>query len=389
MNPMPIAPADIRVALFSGNYNYCVDGVTLVLNRLVEHLLSRGVKVRVFAPTAKVPAMKHAGKLTSVPSVPFPLNTSYRLAWGIPARVQKQIDKFDPNIVHIASPEGLGFAALRMARRKRIPAVTTYHTHFGSYLPYFGLGFLEPFLWKLARRFYNRTRETYVPSTSMRELLRSKGIICPMKVWEHGVDVDKFNPAKRSLEWRRAHGVQDHEFLVGFVGRLVWEKAIGVFADMVERLQSSGRPLRFAMIGSGLAFPAMQARLKNAILPGYMPHDTLAAAFASLDAFVNPSLSETFGCVTLEAMASGVPAIAADATGSRDIITHGVDGFLCEPNNVDDFAKRVLQLVDDVAMRESIRAAGLRHASNSTWERVLDHMIEHYIEIVSDDGGAK
>ena len=113
---MPIDPAKLRVALFSGNYNYCADGVALVLNRLVAYLLTRGVRVEVFAPTSRTPALQHAGTLVSVPSVTFPLNSNYRVAWGIPKRTRRRIRDFQPHLFHLASPDALGFAALRFAR---------------------------------------------------------------------------------------------------------------------------------------------------------------------------------------------------------------------------------------------------------------------------------
>jgi glycosyltransferase involved in cell wall biosynthesis len=380
---MPIDPAKLRVAVFSGNYNYCADGVALVLNRLVAYLLTRGVQVEVFAPTSKTPALQHAGTLISVPSVTFPLNSNYRVAWGIPKRVRRRIKDFAPHLFHLASPDALGFAALRTARRLGIPAVATYHTHFGEYMKYFGLGFLEPLTWRVMRRFYNRTCETYVPSPSMRDLLRGKGFTCPMEVWEHGVDTAKFNPARRSLAWRRSHGIQDNDILVGFVGRVVWEKAVAVWGDVIQKLEQSGRSIKSVMIGSGPALESMKSRLKNTLFPGYMPHETLATAFASMDVFLYPSVSETFGCVTLEAMASGVPPVAANATGSRDIITDGIDGFLCAPGNVDDLANQVLHLADESALRERLRNAGVQHAAGCTWEKVLGEMVEHYQKIVS------
>ena len=164
---------------------------------------------------------------------------------------------------------------------------------------------------------------------------------------------------------------------------MVWEKAVATWGDVIERLEKSGRPIRGVMIGSGPALAPMRDRLKNTLFPGYMPHDTLATAFASMDVFLYPSLSETFGCVTLEAMASGVPPVAADATGSRDIIKHDVDGFLCKPGDSEDFAVRVLQLVDDSSLRSRLRDAGLRHAEKSSWETVLEQMVQHYQEIVA------
>jgi phosphatidylinositol alpha 1,6-mannosyltransferase len=381
---MPIDPAALRVALFTGNYNYCADGVALVLNRLVAHLEKSGMAVRVIAPTKKTPAFAHTGTLISVPSITFPLNPNYRVAWGMPRRMRKFLADWRPDIVHLASPDALGFAALRWARRHHIPAVATYHTHYGGYMKYFGLGFLEPITWKVMRQFYNRTTETYVPSASMREVLRAHGLNCRMKIWPHGVDTDIFRPERRSMEWRRSHGIQDHEILVGYVGRLVWEKAVDIWADVIQRVEQSGRPIRSLMIGDGPVAPILKRRLPRTLFPGYLPHDQLGTALASMDIFLYPSLSETFGCVTLEAMACGVPPVAADATGSRDLILHGQTGFLCTPNRVEEMAQRVLDLVDDASQRLAIGQQAAIYAQNCTWERVLRQMIGYYQEILEN-----
>jgi glycosyltransferase involved in cell wall biosynthesis len=378
---MVLDPTELRVALFTGNYNYCADGVALVLNRLVAHLEKRGVLVRVVAPTKRTPAFPHVGTILSVPSLPFPLNSNYRVAWGIPRSVRQFLQAWQPHIVHIASPDGLGFAALRWAKRHRIPAVATYHTHYGGYMKYFGLGFLEPLTWKVMRRFYNRSTETYVPSASMREVLASHGFTCPMRVWEHGVDTHRFRPELRSLTWRRSQGIDDHELLVGYVGRIVWEKAVDVWADIILKLEESGRPIRSIMIGDGPAATILKRRLPRTIFTGYLPHDLLGQAVASMDVFLYPSLSETFGCVTLEALACGVPAIAADATGSRDLIRPGETGFLCPPNRVDAFAHRILELADDPELRQRMGRAAASYARHYTWDRVLEEMLQNYLRI--------
>jgi glycosyltransferase involved in cell wall biosynthesis len=378
---MALAPADLRVAVISGNYNYCADGVALVLNRLVAHLLEQGVRVKVFAPTKKKPVLQHAGELISVPSLSFLLNPNYRLAWGLPSRIRQQIAEFRPHVIHCATPDLLGFAALRLARRLKVPAVATYHTHFATYLHYFGLGLMEPLCWRVMRRFYNQTRETFVPSASMREVLQKHGVSCPLTVWEHGVDAERFSPQRRSLEWRRAQGIRDEEILVGFVGRVGWEKNVALWGDVVQRLDQCGRPIRSIMIGDGPARPAMQTRLKNTLFPGYMGHDALPAAFASFDVFLNPSTTETFGCVTLEAMACGVPPVVADATGSRDIVTHEVNGFICRPGDPGDFAQRVMQLADNPSLRQRLCDASTQHAAGCTWDHVMQQMVEHYLRI--------
>ena len=204
--PKPGRPK--RVALFTGAYNHIADGVSLTLNRLVRHLeTEENVEVLVFAPTVDDPPVDHAGTLVPVPSISAPGRGEYRLSLGITPSVRRQLEDFSPDLFHIATPDILGYHALRTARAWGVPVVATYHTHFASYLRYYHLSWLEPLLWAYLRHFYRQCVHTYVPSTAMAEILREHGITDGLHLWQRGVELDRFTPKRRSDAWRREHGL--------------------------------------------------------------------------------------------------------------------------------------------------------------------------------------
>ncbi len=373
----------LKVALVTGNYNYAIDGVALTMNRLVAFLERSGVPVRVFAPTARRALFPHEGTLVSVPSIQIPRNP-YRLALGLPPSIRRDLRAFDPSVVHLCTPDLLGFATLRWARLRHIPVVTTYHTHFSSYLKYYHLGFLEPIVWQLKRWFYGRCAQVYVAAASMADELRRHGVRANFVDAPFGVDTDHFHPRRRSLAWRRSLGIADHEVVVCFVGRIVWEKGLNIFADVLNQLKAEGLALRTLVVGDGPARPGLEAMLPDAIYTGYLTDDMLAMAFASADIFFNPSASETFGCVTVEALASGLSAVVANATGSRDIVRSGVDGIVCPPEDRQAFAGAVRGLIENAATRSHFQQAALRRALDYQWDIVLGQMIENYKLVVND-----
>lgn len=379
-------PADVRprrIALFTGAYNHIADGVSLTLNRLVAFLEEADTEVLVFAPTVSDPPVDHAGTLVPIPSIPFPGRSEYRISLGLPAAARQRLADFQPTLIHIATPDLLGFRALKIAQRWDVPAVASYHTHFSSYLKYYGFGALESAMWKYLANFYEQCEHIYVPSPSMAEVLRDHGITDGLRLWSRGVDTTRFSPALRSLEWRRAHGVGDDEVLVSFIGRLVWEKGLRVYADVIDGLQQRGIPHRSMIVGDGPAFDELKERLPETLFAGYLRGPALSRAYASSDVFLFPSDTETFGNVTLEAMASGLPTVCADATGSRTLVEHGETGLLASPGNADEFLEAVRQLVEDASERRRMGIGALRRARQFEWHTILSRMVGFYDEVVN------
>lgn len=381
-------PNELRVALFSGNYNYVRDGANQALNLLVRYLLDHGVQVRVYSPTTDTPAFPPAGDLVSVPSWPVPGGRDeYKFAKGIKA-VLPDLEAFAPNIVHISAPEILCHQAVTWARKNNIATVASIHTRFETYPAYYKIGFVTPLLIKLLTRLYNRVDTLLMTGRGMAELLRSWGVKPPMRTWSRGVNHDRFNPGRRSLEWRRSLGIADDEVAVTFLGRLVLEKGLDIFAEVVAELKRRGVKHRVLVIGKGPAQDWFAERVPEAVFAGFQAGDDLGRAVASMDVFFNPSLTESFGNVTLEAMAAGVPVVAANAVGPAGMVEENVSGVLVEPGKgaVGRYADAIQHYCEDHAARKAAGEAGHRIASAYVWDAINQKVIDAYIETIERRG---
>ena len=366
----------LRVALVTSSYNYIADGVALTLNRLVGYLERQGVEVLVFAPTARAPAFAHQGTVKTVPSIPLPGRPEYRLALGMAGYAKRQLLDFGPDIIHIAVPDLLGQAALALAQKHGIPAVASYHTRYETYLKhYWYLAGLESFLTRRLRRFYGACREVYVPSDSMREALLADGLRDNFKPWPRGIDTARFTPDKRSQDWRERHGIGADELVILHVSRLVREKRLDTLTAALSRLAV---PHRAVIVGDGPDRDFVARKLPHAIFTGSQHGEALATAYASSDIFVFPSDSESFGNVTLEAMASGLPAVCADATGSRSLVVPGETGFLAPADDAEAFARHITALVRGEALRRRMGEAARLRALSFSWEETLARMLGYY-----------
>ena len=370
--------ASLRIALFTGNYVHIEDGVSRTLGRLVGYLVDQGHEVLIVGPTVDDPPMAQPGEFLAVPSVAAPGRPEYRVSTGFPRAQREAVEAFRPDIVHIATPDVLGHRALRWAERHGLPVVSTYHTHFASYLDYYKLGAAEGALWWALRRFYNRCREVYAPTPTMAQALTSNGVTSTVRLWPRGIELDRFSPEFRSEAWRAGHGFDPDDVVVTFVSRLVKEKGVDVFADAVRRVQADGRPARALVVGDGPERQAFESWLPDGVFLGHTSGATLSAAYASSDVFLFPSETETFGNVTLEAQASGLAVIAADAAGSRDLVADGETGRLCPARDTDAFTRALRDLCDDAGERRRLGANAREAAAAYDWDAVLGRMVTYY-----------
>lgn len=374
--------SDLRIALFSGNYNMTVDGANKALNRLVGYLLSQGAAVRVYSPTIANPDFEPTGDLVSVPSVAIPNRPEYRIPLTFSSRVREDITQFAPNIIHISSPDRVARQAAAWARRRRIPVACSVHTRFETYFRYYNLSFLEPVMVAWLRKLYRRCDALIAPSESFAQVLRQQRMNYDIGIWTRGVERDVFNPERRDMTWRRSWGIADEKPAIAFLGRLVMEKGLDVFADAIDQLGRRGVPHDVVVIGEGPAGEWFESRLPRAKFVGFQGGEDLARALASCDMLFNPSVTETFGNVTLEAMACGLPVVAARATGSASIVKHGQTGYLVSPGEITSFADDLERYCRDPALRAAHGAAALQESATYQWDAINQTVADTYVRLI-------
>jgi len=381
---------DLRIALFSGNYNYTRDGANQALNRLVGSLLDLGAQVRVYSPTVAEPAFEPTGDLVGTRSIGMPFGRGeYRIPIGLGRKVRRDLEKLAPNIVHLSSPDPSGHAALRWAQDHDIPVLASVHTRFETYPRYYNMAFLEPIIVKMLRRFYNRCDALVAPSQSMIDELLSMDMHDDIGLWSRGVDRTVFASEKRDLDWRRSLGLADDDVAIVFLGRLVMEKGLDVFAETIVQLRKRQVPHKALVIGDGPARGWFEEALPGGIFAGFKTGADLGSALASGDVFFNPSITETFGNVTLEAMACGLPVVAAGATGAASLVVQGETGQLVPPGantaeTAERFAEAIAPYCTDNSLRTAHGEAGEARSLEYGWEAINRVVADTYVRLIED-----
>ncbi|HTI31852.1 MAG TPA: glycosyltransferase family 1 protein [Sphingomonas sp.] len=365
----------MRIALFTGNYNYVREGANQALNRLVGYLEDHDHDVRVYSPVTDTPAFEPVGTLIPVPSVKLPVRSEFRLALGLPRTIRRDLKAFMPQIVHIATPDILGTRAQTWARRHRVPNVVSLHTLFETYLAYYHLGWLRPVVEAHLHRFYRRADHVLAPTPAIvaeMKALRGDG---RASVWSRGIDRILWNPSRRDADWRRAQGIRDDETVILFFGRLVLEKGIDIYLQVIAELARRGVKVRAMAVGEG---PARDRFPAEAILTGHLDGIDLARAVASADVMLSTSISESFGNVTLEAMASRLAIVSADVASARGLLEEGVSGLFCPPKDIKAYADAIELLVRRPGKRMMLATAAREASAAFTWQAASRAVVDAY-----------
>ncbi len=352
----------MRIALITDTYTPQVNGVTTVCHRIVRVLTDAGHAVAVVAPAYPGrPPGEHAHELR-VPSVPFPLYPSIRLSRPLSPPVFDFLDRFQPDVVHVAVEGPLGIVGRRYALRRGVPLMTSYHTQFPQYVRHYHAGFLAPAVWRWLLWFHHPARLIQTPGEAVQRELVHRGL-AQATVWGRGVDAGHFQPARRDAGWRRWLGGGDNTAVVLHVGRLAPEKNLDVLtASWNLAYRELGTCATFAVAGEGPSGERVMRQIPFARRLGFLERSSLATLYASADLCVLPSATETCGLVALEAMAAGLPVIAADAGGLRESVRHGDNGLLASPRDPAAFAAAIAALVRDPERRCAMSVAA-RHTA--------------------------
>ena len=367
----------MRIALFTETFIPKIDGIVTTLCETVRHLKCLGHEVLVFAPDGGFTEFEQS-RIIGMKGRAFALYPELRLS--LPrASMRAQIREFQPDLLHVADPALLGIAALYYAGGAnggalRLPLVVSYHTDLPAYLHYYGLGFVEPHIWRIMRVRHNRATLNLCTSEAMMEQLRQHGIE-RVALWPGGVDTARFHPDRRSeaMRSRLTEGHPESPLLV-YVGRLSAEKSIERLKPMLEALPG----VRLALIGDGPHHKALIQHFAGlpVYMAGFLRGEELAAAYASSDVFVMPSQTETLGLVVLEAMSSGLPVVGARAGGIPEMIEDGVSGCLFDTEA--EAIESIRSYLDFPEKRQTAGVAARTQASEHSWKAATIQLIEHY-----------
>jgi phosphatidylinositol alpha 1,6-mannosyltransferase len=377
------AEPKLRIALFSGNYNYMREGANQALNHLVSYLETRGHQVRVYSPVTDTPAFEPAGTLVPVPSVTAPFRKEFQIALGMPAVTRRDLEAFAPQLIHVSTPDLLDLRAQTFAKKHRIPLVASLHTRFETYLDYYGLGWLRPVLVAHLNRFYRRADCVLAPTPALIEHVKRIRGDDRVGLFSRGVDRALFNPSRRDRDWRRSHGWGDDDPVVLFFGRPVIEKGLDIYIDAVQVLKRRRGNVRALIVGAGPNADRLRA-IDGAVLTGHLTGPDLARAVASADIMINPSVTEAFGNVVLEAMASGLAVVCADADYSRAIVDPGRTGILEPSRDAEAYAGAALCLIDHPDERARIGAAARESTAAFTWAAASAAVEAAYVRAVTE-----
>jgi glycosyltransferase involved in cell wall biosynthesis len=369
----------MRIAFFTETFLPKVDGIVTRLTKTVQHLVAGGDEVIVFCPEG-APRQFMGARVVGVPAMPLPLYPELKLALPRPA-VAEALEGFRPDVVHVVNPAVLGLGGIWLARTNALPLVASYHTHLPKYLEHYGMGMLEPLLWELLKAAHNQAVLNLCTSTAMVEELSEKGIQ-HTDLWQRGVDTELFRPQLRSDATRRRL-LGDHsetDALLLYIGRLSAEKQIERIRPVLEAMPHA----RLALVGDGPHRQQLERVFEGTptTFVGYLAGEELASAYASADAFLFPSSTETLGLVLLEAMAAGCPVVGANRGGIPDIVTDGINGCLYEPDEPGSLVAATRRLLGDPEQRLSLRLQARREAERWGWAAATQQLRTYYSRVL-------
>jgi len=372
----------MRIAYFTESLPPLIDGVTRTLTQLAMTLEQEKVEFRFFAPVRPDTTFPWRHRVHTVGSITFPFYRYYRVGLPYFQGVETALDTFNPDLVHVTSPTPLGIYGMKYARKCRLGVVSSYHTHFVSYMDYYGFRSTRRWGWKFLQWFHNQGFKTFVPSRSAAAEVTQHGFK-HVELWPRGIDIEVFSPQFRS-DLLRQSVVRTDEPILLFVGRLVKEKDIDDLIEACRILQEMGNRFRMVLVGDGPMRQEISLRLPQAHLLGFLSGRELAEWYASADLFLFPSTTETFGNVILEAFASGLPAIGVAKGGVADLITPGVNGILAPPHSPPELAAKIQVLLNDVSYRTMLAERARQTATQYSWREINLKLVQNYQQVLDE-----
>lgn len=367
----------IKVAFFAETLAEDCDGAVRTMYQIINRIPNAEFEFLFVCGVGPKKGLDH--KVSILPSLTIPFNANYKMVLPFLAnyRVTQTLSKFQPDIIHIATPSPMGHFALNYGKARGIPVISIYHTHFLSYIDYYlkNTPFLiEPTRRQIAKKskyFYDNCDIVYTPTQEMIHYLSEYDHeVHHYKIWQRGINKQLFTPAKADKSIL-ANIVKNDQPNVLFTSRLVWEKNLDTLIDIYDLNEAKGAPYNLIIAGDGVAKNELMERMPNAYFLGELSHERLAVIYASADVFLFTSITETYGNVVVEAMASGLPCVIANGGGSKSFIQSGVNGFLCKPTHARDYFNKIQIVLTQPNVYQKFVQNGLTFTKDLSWEKLV------------------
>jgi glycosyltransferase involved in cell wall biosynthesis len=372
----PASRPSLRIAVVTETWPPEVNGVAVTLAKLVQGLSHRNHDVQLIRPRqAKTDSNLGDSNLEEVLMRGMPIPRYPELKLGLPSKktLVKTWTLRRPDVVHIATEGPLGWSALQAAKVLKLPVTSDFRTNFQSYSKHYGVGWLRKPIVAYLRKFHNATACTMVPTKELRRTLSENGFL-NLKVVARGVDTKLFNVAKRDPSLRAAWGASEQTKVLISVGRIAPEKNLDQVLKTFDALRGIGADVKLVMVGDGPLKEQFQNRYPEIIFPGMLKQADLAKYYASADLFVFPSQTETFGNVTLEALASGIPVLAFDCAAARDWVQTGVNGWLVAEDNPEGFAQQGVAVFKAPGMLAQVTQSTRQELVHLDWDQIAEQV---------------
>ena len=372
----PATRPSLRIAVVTETWPPEVNGVAMTLAKLVQGLSHRNHDVQLIRPRqTKSESPLNDASLEEVLMRGMPIPRYPELKLGLPSKktLVKTWTLRRPDVVHIVTEGPLGWSALQAAKVLKLPVTSDFRTNFQSYSKHYGVGWLRKPIVAYLRKFHNATACTMVPTRELMRTLSENGF-ANLKVVSRGVDTKLFNISKRDTSLRSSWGATDNTKVLISVGRMAPEKNLDQVLKTYEALKFTGLAFKLVMVGDGPLKEQFQKRYPEIIFPGMLSHSNLAAYYASSDLFIFPSQTETFGNVTLEALASGIPVLAFDCAAARDWVQTGINGWLVAENNPEGFAAQAVAIFKRKDLLDQITQSTRQQVVHLDWDQIAEQV---------------
>jgi len=376
LEDFPASRPSLRIAVVTETWPPEVNGVAVTLAKLVQSLSHRNHDVQLIRPRqtkGDMPLRDSSLEEVLMRGMPIPRYPELKL--GLPSKktLVKTWTLRRPDVVHIATEGPLGWSALQAAKVLKLPVTSDFRTNFQSYSKHYGVGWLRKPIVAYLRKFHNATACTMVPTKELMRTLNENGFL-NLKVVSRGVDTQLFNLQKRDFNLRTSWGADEKTKVLISVGRMAPEKNLDKVLQSYEALRARGAPVKLVMVGDGPLREQFRQKYPDIIFPGMLAQSDLAAYYASADLFVFPSQTETFGNVTLEALASGIPVLAFDCAAARDWVQPNVNGWLVAENNPDGFVEKAVSLFQQPELLDQVTQSTRHQLVHLDWDQIAEQV---------------